>query len=136
ATDRASTTDAAAARSTTRSRAAHSTSADADTSHAAAPQPPPPPAQGTPGRLVLQNLPQGARISIDGQQVRGNQLDLPPGGRHLTVRATGYQTYDRQVIITAGETHSMRVDMQTSEDAGGPCDQYGPAYNQDNLCFD
>src|SRR2546427_12179348 len=26
--------------------------------------------------------------------------------------------------------------MQTSEDTGGPCDQFGPAYNQDNLCFD
>ncbi len=132
----ARTTDSTAARDTTRLAAADSTKAQGDTSHAAAPQPPPPPAEGTPGRLVLQNLPQGARVSIDGQQVRGNQLDLPPGVRHLTVRATGYQTYDRQVIITAGETHSMRVDMQTSEDAGGPCDQYGPAYNQDNLCFD
>src|SRR6059036_1356075 len=130
------TTDSTAARDTTRLAAADSTKAQGDTSHAVAPQPPPPPAEGTPGRLVLQNLPQGARISIDSQQVRGNQLDLPPGVRHLTVRATGYQTYDRQVIITAGETHSMRVDMQTSEDAGGPCDQYGPAYNQDNLCFD
>ncbi len=132
---RTADTTAAAARDTTRLAAADSTKAQGDTSHAAAPPPPPPPAEA-PGRLVLQNLPQGARVSIDGQQVRGNQVDLPAGVRHVTVRATGYQTYDRQVIITAGETYNVRLDMQTSEDTGGPCDQYGPAYNQDNICFD
>ncbi len=129
-------TDSTPGRDTTRLAAADSTKAQEDTSHAAAPQPPPPPAEGTPGRLVLQNLPQGARITIDGQQVRGNQVDLPPGVRHVMVRATGYQTYDRQVIITAGETYNVRVDMQTSDDDSGPCDKFGPAYNQDNLCFD
>jgi len=129
-------TDSTPGRDTTRLAAADSTKAQGDTTHAAAPQPPPPPAEGTPGRLVLQNLPQGARITIDGQQVRGNQVDLPPGVRHLIVRATGYQTYDRQVIVTAGETYNVRVDMQTSDDDSGPCDKFGPAYNQDNLCFD
>src|SRR5437588_544879 len=98
--------------------------------------PPPPPAMGTPGRLVLQNVPAGARISIEGQPVRGTQLDLPPGVHRVTVRAVGYQTYDRQVIITPGETYNVRVDMQTSEDDAGPCDRFGPAYNQDNICFD
>ncbi|PYO89027.1 MAG: hypothetical protein DMD58_10510 [Gemmatimonadetes bacterium] len=98
--------------------------------------PPAPPAMGTPGHLVLQNVPTGARISIEGQPVRGNQVDLPPGVHRLTVRAAGYQTYDRQVIITPGETYNVRLDMQTSDDGGGPCDQYGPAYNQDNICFD
>ena len=100
------------------------------------PPPPPPPAPGTPGRLVLQNVPTGARISIEGQPVRGTQVDLPAGVHRLTVRAAGYQTYERQVIITPGETYNVRLDMQTSEDEGGPCDRYGPAYNQDNLCFD
>jgi len=91
---------------------------------------------GTPGRLVLQNVPQGARISVEGQPVRGNQLDLTPGVHRLTVRAAGYQTYERQVIITAGETFSVRLDMQSSDDDSGPCDRFGPAYNQDNICFD
>jgi len=100
------------------------------------PLPPQPPAPGAPGRLVLQNVPQGARISIEGQPVRGPQIDLAPGVHRLTVRAAGYRTYDRQVIITPGETFNVRLNMQESDEGAGPCDQYGPAYNQDNLCFD
>jgi serine/threonine protein kinase len=100
------------------------------------PPPPPPPPAAAPGRLVLQNLPQGANVSIEGQQMRGSQFDLEPGVHQLIVRAAGYRTYSRQVIITAGETYSMRVNMQESDEGTGPCDQYGPAYNQDNICFD
>jgi hypothetical protein len=98
---------------------------------------PPPLPSGPPGRLALEGLPRGARISIEGQPITGTQVDLPSGVHRLTVRAAGYQTYNRQVTITPGQTFSLRVDMQsTGEDAAGPCDQYGPAYNQDNLCFD
>jgi serine/threonine protein kinase len=120
---------------TTRLAAGDTTKRPGDTSHTAT-LPPPPPASGAPGTLVLQNVPTGARISIEGQPVRGTELDLPPGVHRLTVRAAGYQTYERQVIITPGETYNVRLDMQTSEDEGGPCDRFGPAYNQDNLCWD
>jgi TonB family protein len=119
------------ARDTTRLAA---TDSSADSTRRATP--PAPPAMGTPGHLVLQNVPTGARISIEGQPVRGTQVDLPPGVHRLTVRAAGYQTYDRQVIITPGETYNVRLDMQTSEDDAGPCDRFGPAYNQDNICWD
>jgi len=96
-----------------------------------------PPASGPPGRLVLQGVPRGARVSIEGQQVPGTQIDLASGVHHLTVRAAGYQTYDQQVTITPGQTFTMRVVMQsTGDEAAGPCDLFGPAYNQDNLCFD
>jgi TonB family protein len=108
-----------------------------DTSRTALVAAPPPTPSGPPGRLVLQGLPRGARIAIEGQQISGTQVDLPSGVHRLTVRAAGYQTYDRQVTITPGQTFTMRVTMESNgEDATGPCDQYGPAYNQDNLCFD
>jgi len=96
--------------------------------------PPAPP--GQPGRLVLTGLPQGARVTIDGQPVRGTQIDLPPAVHHLSVRATGYRAYDRQIAITPGQTSNLRVDMRETDDRVGPCDQFGPAYNQDNMCFD
>jgi serine/threonine-protein kinase len=94
---------------------------------------------GTPGRLVLRGVPQGARVIIGGQQVRGTQLDLPPGVHRLTVQVAGYQTFDRQVAITPGDTSTVQVALQASsqrDPGAGPCDQFGPAYNQDNLCFD
>jgi len=107
-----------------------------DTSHAQLPPP------GTPGKLFLQGTPPGARATINGQPVKGNQLDIPPGVHKLIVRAPGYDQFERQVVITPGQSSTVRVDMQPSGAAGsgggsgGPCDQYGPAYNQDNLCFD
>jgi serine/threonine-protein kinase len=107
-----------------------------DTSRTVTPRPPVAP-PGTPGKLVLQGVPRGARIMIEGQPVAGTQLDLPPGIHQLTVRAAGYQTYNRQVVVTPGETFTVKVNMQsTGDDQAGPCDQFGPAYNQDNLCFD
>jgi serine/threonine protein kinase len=107
-----------------------------DTSHAHLVPP------GTPGKLTLQGMPQGARATVNGQLVKGNQLDLPPGVHKLVVRAPGYDPFERQVVITPGQPSAVRVDMQPSgvggsgSPGGGPCDQYGPAYNQDNLCFD
>ncbi len=92
---------------------------------------------GTPGRLVLRGVPQGARVLVDGQAVRGTSLDIPPGVHRLNVRAAGYQAYDRQVIISPGEASTVQVQLEsTGEGDVGPCDQFGPAYNQDNLCFD
>jgi predicted Ser/Thr protein kinase len=97
----------------------------------------PPPPVGTPGHLVIQGLPQGARVTIGGQPVRGSQLDLPPGVHRVAVRATGYRNFERLVTIGPGETNTLKVDLQeTGDDSGGPCDQFGPAYNQDNMCFD
>jgi len=134
ATDSASASDTAKRVDSAALAAADTTRRD--TSRATTVRPPVAP-PGTPGRIVLQNIPLGARVSIGGQPVRGTQLDLPPGVHRLTVRAAGYQTYDRQVTITPGETFTVRVDMQSSgDDRIGPCDQFGPAYNQDNLCFD
>jgi predicted Ser/Thr protein kinase len=106
-----------------------------DTSHVAAP--PPPPASGTPGKLVLKGLPAGARVTLDGRPVTGRQVDVPPGTYRLVVKAPGYDQFEQQVIVTAGNPSTVQVAMEASQDSGGgPCDQPGPAYNQSHICFD
>jgi TonB family protein len=88
---------------------------------------------------VLLGVPQGARVLVDGQQVRGTTVDVLPGVHRVNVRVAGYQAFDRQVIISPGESSNLRVQLEPSDqgdDRVGPCDQFGPAYNQDNLCFD
>jgi serine/threonine protein kinase len=101
--------------------------------------PPVPP--GTLGRLTLQGLPAGARVTLSGMPFRGSQQDVPPGTYTLAVRASGFVPYDRQVVIIPGAPSTVRLELQpltfSREDGRtGPCDQPGPAYNQDNLCFD
>jgi len=100
-----------------------------------------PVAPGTPGHLTLQGLPRGARVTLNGQPLRGAQADVPPGTYQLAVRAAGFAPFDRLVVILPGAPSTVRLDLQplaaAGDDAtGGPCDQPGPAYNQDNLCFD
>ncbi len=152
--------DSTAARVDTTARAADTSGRVADTATTGTTPPPPKSAAdtaaaraardtsrahllppGTPGRLVLQGVPQGARITLNGQPLRGTQVDVPPGTYKLAVRAAGYATFERQVVITPGSPSNVKVELQaaavTGGDAGaGPCDLYGPAYNQDNLCFD
>ncbi len=94
---------------------------------------------GTLGRLTLQGLPRGARVTLNGMPFRGSQGDVPPGTYSLAVRAGGFEPYDRQVVITPGAPSTVRVELQPAgngDSNAGPCDHYGPAYNQDNLCFD
>src|SRR5438309_73983 len=75
-----------------------------------------------------------------GRPGRGQQLDVPPGVYKLAVRAGGYQPYERQVVVPPGVPLTVRVELQAAvvdaESGGGPCDAYGPAYNQDKICFD
>ena len=106
-----------------------------DTAHAH------PVAPGTLGHLTLQGLPRGARVTLNGMPFRGSQSDVPPGTYQLAVRATGYAPFDRLVVILPGAPSTVRLELQPLAAAGddattGPCDQPGPAYNQDNLCFD
>src|SRR3989442_1328714 len=116
------------------SDAAGGTGHDSSRSH----QPPPPP--GTPARLTLQGVPQGARVTLNGQPVRGSQLDVPPGVYKLAVRAGGYQPYERQVVVPPGVPLTVRVELQAAvadaESGGGARDGLGPSHKHDKICFD
>jgi predicted Ser/Thr protein kinase len=102
---------------------------NADTSR---PRPIPP---GTPGHVTLQGVPAGARVTLNGTVFRGG--DVPPGVYRLAVVASGFAPFERQVIVSPGGPLTVRVDLQAAADTkAGPCDQYGPAYNPDHLCWD
>jgi len=117
------------------STAQRAASASSDTAHTR------PVAPGTPGHLSIQGLPRGAQVALNGQLLRGAQADVPPGSYTLAVRAPGYAPFQRVVAILPGMPSTVKVELQPEAAAGdesttGPCDQPGPAYNQDNLCFD
>jgi hypothetical protein len=112
-----------------------------DTTAAAVALTPPDVPAGTPGRLIVHGAPSGARLTINGQPVRGTELDLPPGTHLLGVRAAGYRTYERQVVITPGNPSTVSLALEPVLGAGGgvsisPCEQYGPEYNRENRCWD
>src|SRR5439155_498102 len=106
-----------------------------DTAHARVVPP------GTPGHLTLQGLPKGARVTLNGLPFRGPQGDVPPGTYRLAVQAPGFAPYDRQVVITPGAPSTIKLELESADEGsesggGGPCETYGPAYNQDHMCWD
>jgi len=88
----------------------------------------------------------GASCGTAGYGRGGHQVLLSWVGqssRSMIVRATGYAPFDRQVVMTPGQPSAVRIELQKSAAPGsggapgaGPCDQFGPAYNQDHICFD
>src|SRR2546425_553537 len=100
----------------------------------------PPPSPGTPARLTLQGVPQGARVTLNGQPVRGPQVDVPPGVYKLAVRAGGYQPYERQVVVPPGAPLTVRVELQAmgedAESGGGRRDSPGAASHHAEKLFD
>jgi TonB family protein len=92
---------------------------------------------GTPGKLVLDGVPRGARVQVNGQPVRTTTIDLPPGTHRVAVRAAGFQTWDQTVAILPGTSHTIKVELLASAVASvDPCGEPGPAYNVDNVCYD
>jgi TonB family protein len=63
----------------------------------------------------------------------------------VAVHLPGYDAFERQVVIAPGVAKAVSVQLSRAAAGGGgggegtkagPCEQYGPAYNQDHLCFD
>ncbi|HEX9394797.1 MAG TPA: protein kinase [Gemmatimonadales bacterium] len=126
---------AARARDSTLLASGDSTAADSgaktDTTHVNVPP-------GTPGKLVLQGLPKGARVSVNGQPTHSAQPELQAGSYKLTVTAPGYAPFERPFTVVAGAPTTIQVVMEEGDNSqrGDPCGQYGPAYNQNSMCWD
>src|SRR6266853_650316 len=126
---------AARARDSTLLASGDSTAADSgakiDTTHVNVPP-------GTPGKLVLQGLPKGAHVSVNGQPTHSAQPELQAGSYKLTVTAPGYAPFERPFTVVAGVPTTIQVVMEEGDNSqrGDPCGQYGPAYNQNSMCWD
>ena len=77
------------------------------------PRPPPPP---PPGRLVLDGVPAGAQVAIDGQP-RGEapaaaSVSLPAGEHRVAVEADGFKPWSETVKLTAGAELKQRVTLE------------------------
>jgi TonB family protein len=93
---------------------------------------------GTPGKLVLQGVPHGARVSVNGQPTHSASPELQAGSYRLNISAPGYVAFERPFTIVAGLATTIQVTMEESDNSsrGDPCALYGPAYNQNSMCWD
>jgi predicted Ser/Thr protein kinase len=71
-------------------------------------EPPAEPAAPRTGRLVIQLLPSGSTVTIDGRERRGSQLDLSPGRHVVRLIHPDYETQTATVDIPAGGVETLR----------------------------
>jgi len=114
----------------------------------------------TTGTLVVRTPP-GARLSIDGQAVSSDSLDLEPGSHRIVIERDGYERFVETVTVALGQTtitpvNMVRVQQQAAEEEREPtgptqpvapppnrpavvdCNTNSPnlAYFRSNACYD
>lgn len=69
-----------------------------------------------PGRLVVQNAPEGAAVHVDGTErgAAGEPIELEPGAYEIAVRASGFEPHEERVEIDSGETLRRNIPLQSS----------------------
>jgi serine/threonine-protein kinase len=77
---------------------------------AATTQPPAPVAPAAPrtGTLVVQGLPSGGTVTVDGRRQRGAQIELDPGRHSIQLIHPNYETQTASVTIAAGGVETLR----------------------------
>ncbi|MFB6262676.1 MAG: PEGA domain-containing protein [Bradymonadaceae bacterium] len=70
--------------------------------------------QREPGLLVVEEAPENATVSIDGENVgrAGEEIELQPGKHELVVRADGHESHRETVEIQAGETIRRSIPLE------------------------
>jgi predicted Ser/Thr protein kinase len=77
-------------------------------------QPPAP----TTGFVRLVNIPSGATVLLNGRRRSDNPIEVPPGSYRIVVNAEGWETFDVEYPVRAGETRRVTFDarrMQMTE---------------------
>jgi serine/threonine-protein kinase len=70
------------------------------------------------GWLLLDNIPAGATMLVDGRAVAGSPVPLATGRHELRILAEGYQTLDDSVLVLASESTAWRFTGQPSGPRG------------------
>jgi hypothetical protein len=80
-------------------------------------------------RLVVTSSPGGADVSVDGAALGTTPYagDVTAGTRRLTIALVGYDTVERSLTLSAGETRSTDVTLTRGAEAGGAPPASGPA---------
>ncbi len=76
----------------------------------------------TAGTIVLENVPAGAKVEVDGSEVSSNvgtgstlELQVAPGERSLLIKADGYKSEAQNLTIASGKREFVRTNLQPSE---------------------
>lgn len=70
---------------------------------------------GRPATLVVEGMPRGATLSIDGRVAAGLPTTLAPGPHVFEVRAAGYQPWSGSVLAQTGASHRLQVSLAPSD---------------------
>lgn len=72
------------------------------------------------GTLTVGSTPTGAEVLVDGQSMGTTPLELPiEAGEHaIVLRLPGYADEERRVVVDAGDTSSVAVELATATPAG------------------
>lgn len=76
---------------------------------------------GGTGTLAIDSTPAGAEVLVDGQSVGTTPLELPiAAGEHaIVLRLPGHADEERRVVVEAGDTSAVAVELATAAPASG-----------------
>jgi hypothetical protein len=73
--------------------------------------------------IVVTGGPDGATILVDGQEwgrtPRPDRITIEPGSHQIAVQREGYRDFRSSVVVPAGETVSVTIEMEATGDVGG-----------------
>ena len=67
----------------------------------------------TKGHIVINTVPSGATISVNGSTVGASPItvDVDPGSYTILIQSSGYNDATTTVTVAAGETHTLNVSL-------------------------